>query len=520
MSRPGRWALGGALVSLVLALALIDPYLFTGGDNAAYYALARALATGRGYVDLIAPGTPPETVYPPGFPLLLVPFYWLGGGSLSVLKLESLIAGAVVLWATWKLAREARGLPEWAAPAAVWLVGLAPVFRTYTSYVLSDMSYTAATMVALVFFQRARSAGQETDAEDGTTGPAASPGLGKWWVAGTLVSVLAFAVRTAGVALLAAALLTAVIRRRWGRAVVVGAAIALAVVPWLAWTGQRPPETGSYLEQVRASDRLVPESPPMSLGEYPGRALENLAVYAFRDLPTLFWPVTPPPLAVNVFGAIAGTALVVIGAVVLARRRGLALYDLFALLTLAILLVWPWTGNRFLLPVVPILWIVMLAGLDAASRFLTGGPRVAGWAAAGLIAALAVGGALQVPGQWRETRAYLDGDELAGYEPFYQDYFEAARWIGDHAPEAVIAARKPTLTWYWSGGRPSVVYPFHGDTDRTWAFLRGKGVTHIVMDPMTRLFLAPALEPHLDLVEIAHASPRRAVYVLRIAPDG
>ncbi len=514
MSRSGRWALGGALVSLALALALIDPYLFTGGDNAAYYALTRALATGRGYVDLIAPGTPPETVYPPGFPLLMVPFYWLGGGSFFVLKLESLVAGAVVLWATWKLAREARGVPEWVAPAAVWLVGLAPVFRTYTSYVLSDMSYTAATTVALVFFQRARPAADETEGEESSSGP------GRWWIAGTLVSVLAFAVRTAGVALLGAALLTAAFRRRWGRAALSAVAIALAVVPWLAWTGQRPPETGGYMEQVRASDRLDPESPPMSLGEYPVRAMENFAVYAFQDLPGLFWPQTPPPLAVTVFGAIVGIALVVMGAVVLARRRGLAVYDLFALLSVAILLVWPWTGDRFLLPLVPILWIFMLTGLDAASRFLTGGPRAAGWMTAGLIAVLAAGAALQVPGQWKETRAYLDGDEMTGYEPFFQDYLDASRWVGDNAPDAVILARKPTLTWYWSGGRPSVVYPFHGDPERTWEFIRRKGITHIVLDPQTSDFLAPTLEPHWDRLEIAHASPRRAIFVLRLAPDG
>lgn len=515
MSRPGRWALAGALTALVLALARMDPYLFIGGDNAAYYALTRALATGRGYADLIAPGAPPETFYPPGFPLLLVPFYWLGGGSLFVLKLESLAAGGVVLWATWRLAREARGVPEWAAAAAVWLVGLAPIFRTYTSYVLSDMSYTAAAMAALVFLQRADRPGE---AEEHAGGQAGGVG-GAWWI-GLALAGLAFAVRTAGVALLGAALLSAALRRRPRRLAAVGAVIGLAVLPWLAWTAQRPPETGSYLDQVRASDRLDPESPPVELGEYPRRALDNLAVYALGDLPRLFWAESPPPLAVTVFGAIAGVALLTIGWIALARRRGVAAYDLFALLSLAILLVWPWTGDRFLLPLVPVLWIVMLTGLEAVSRFLTGGAGASRWAAAALAATLALGSALGVPEQWRETRAYLDGEELAGYEPFYQDYFEAARWIGDHAPDAVIAARKPTLAWYFSRGRPSVVYPFHGDPERTWAFLRDKGVTHIVMDPITRELLAPALAPHLDRIEVAHASPRRAVFVLRIGPGG
>ena len=66
---------------VTIALAVFDPYLFTGGDNVRYYALAKALATGRGYVDLITPGTPTETIYPPGFALLLVPFYWIFGGA-------------------------------------------------------------------------------------------------------------------------------------------------------------------------------------------------------------------------------------------------------------------------------------------------------------------------------------------------------------------------------------------------------------------------------------------------------
>lgn len=509
MIRPARWALAGAAVSLALALALLDPFLFTGGDNIAYYALARALATGRGYVDLISPGAPSETVYPPGYPLLLVPFYWLGGGSLFVLKLSSLVAGAGALWATWKFAREERGAPDWAPPAAVWLVGLAPVFRTYTSYVLSDMAFTAVAMAALVFLQRAEAPAADADRR----------GAGRAWAAGVLLAVVAFAVRTAGVALLGAALLAAVSRRRWARAGVVLAAVALAVVPWLAWTAQRPPETGGYLEQVRASDRLNPESPPLALAEYPRRALGNLAGYVLRDLPRLFWPEDPIPLAATTFGVLAGIALLAVGAATLARRRGLAVSDLYVLLSAAMLLVWPWTGDRFLLPLVPILWIVMLTGLDTASRFLSGRSWPAAWATVGLAAVLLIGAARQVPRQWRETRAWLDGDELAGYDPFYQDYFEAARWIGGQAPDAVIATRKPTLAWYWSGGQPSVVYPFHGDPERTWAFLRQKGVTHIVMDPMTRDFLAPALAPHLDRVEIAHASPRRAVFVLRIGPD-
>ncbi|CAN5325795.1 hypothetical protein BH18GEM1_BH18GEM1_09150 [soil metagenome] len=509
MRRGGAWALAGGAVSLLVALALFDPYLFTGGDNAAYYALAKALAIGRGFIDLIAPDAPLETVYPPGYPVLLVPFYWLFGGSMIGLKLESLMAAGVVLWATWALARRDPSVPGWAAPAAVWLLGLAPVFLIYTHWVLSDMSYTAVSLVSLVLFQRAteRPRPARTDAR-----------WGGWWLAACLVALFAFAVRTAGIALLVAPIGWALLARQWRRTASALATVALGAVPWLVWTAERPPSTGGYLEQATASDRLNPESAPVPLWTILDRGWDNFVHYATIDFPQLFWPVAPVPLGVRAFGLAVGGALLAFGAWRALRRRGVAVWDLYALMTGVILLVWPWTGDRFLLTIAPLLWLYLLVGLDAAARLMAGGPRPAVITAGLLAAILFVGAVRGVPRQWELTRAWLDGEEFAGYDPFWQDYFQAARWIGQNAPDAVITARKPTFAWYFSS-RPSLVYPFHRDPDRTWRFLREEGVTHIILDPRTRDFLAPALAPHIDELEVVHAAPHRIVLVVRIAPE-
>nr|MBA3583489.1 DUF2029 domain-containing protein [Gemmatimonadota bacterium] len=324
MRRGGAWALAGGAVSLLVALALFDPYLFTGGDNAAYYALAKALAIGRGFIDLIAPDAPLETVYPPGYPVLLVPFYWLFGGSMIGLKLESLMAAGVVLWATWALARRDPSVPGWAAPAAVWLLGLAPVFLIYTHWVLSDMSYTAVSLVSLVLFQRAteRPRPARTDAR-----------WGGWWLAACLVALFAFAVRTAGIALLVAPIGWALLARQWRRTASALATVALGAVPWLVWTAERPPSTGGYLEQATASDRLNPESAPVPLWTILDRGWDNFVHYATIDFPQLFWPVAPVPLGVRAFGLAVGGALLAFGAWRALRRRGVAVWDLYALMT-------------------------------------------------------------------------------------------------------------------------------------------------------------------------------------------
>jgi hypothetical protein len=64
----------------------------------------------------------------------------------------------------------------------------------------------------------------------------------------------------------------------------------------------------------------------------------------------------------------------------------------------------------------------------------------------------------------------------------------------------------------------SAVYPFHGDPDATWASFRQGGATHLLLDYDSREFLATTLESHVDELALVHASPRRAVVVVRIRP--
>lgn len=513
MRRPLVWAWAGAAVALGLALALFDPRLFTGGDNATYYALAEALATGRGYIDLIAPGHPPHAVYPPGFPVFLVPFYWLFSGSIVGLKAASLLAAAVALWAVWRVAGRDPAVPGWAAAAAVALVGLYRVFLDYAHWVLSDMTYLAVTLLAVGTFLKAERRGDADDIvarEDRWTGA---------WAIGLTLSVAAFSVRTAGLTLLLAALLHATLDRRWRRA---GSALgftAAAVIPWYLWTSAYAPATGSYLQQLLASDRQDPRSAPISLWELLQRSWDSLAHYATVELPRLFWPGEEVPSLLLVGTLFLAGPLLVWGVVRALRARGIEVWDLHVVLTIGLLAVWPWTGDRFFLTIAPFLWLYLLIGLDAAARLWTRSALPAAGLAATIAALLAIGAAVRVPGQWEVTRAHMDGDQWAGYRSFWVDYFEASAWIGENAPDAVIVARKPTFAWYWSG-RPAFVHPFRVQPRETWELLREKGTTHVLYDNLgaAEMFLRPSLELHPEAIELVHSAPARNVLVLRIAP--
>lgn len=506
LRKPATWAAIGAGVSLLVALARFDPLLFTGGDNVHYYALAEALATGRGYVDLVAPGAPAHTQYPPGYPALLAPFHLLSGGSMVALKLVSWLAGGALLGAVWRLARRDPVVPDWVAAAAVWGVGLFGAFQLYAHRALSDMPYVALVAWTLAVVQPTGE-GEDRDRLDAR------------WLGGCGLALAAFTVRTAGVTILAGLVAWALVERRWRRAGVAALASATAVAGWFAWT-RRGGEGGVYLEQLAGTN-------PLSRGGEAGgwtaavtgfaeRFGETAVEYATFQFPQLFWPVDPPPLPARAFALVVGGALLAWGAWFALRRRGASPWDGYVLATLALLPFWPWLGDRYVLALVPFLWIWIGLGLDDLARRLFQRPAVA-IGTAGVVIAILLGHALAaVPEQWPRTRAWLRGEELAAYDPFWSDYFESARWVGRSAPpDAIVLARKPRLAWYWSR-RPAVTYPEYARPEVQWRFIRDAGVTHILFEPYTKEALGEALVPHQDLLARVHEAPGGRVLVFTL----
>ncbi|HUP20824.1 MAG TPA: glycosyltransferase 87 family protein [Gemmatimonadota bacterium] len=497
------WAAAGGAVALALALARFDPYLFTGGDNAHYYALARALATGRGYVDLVAPGAPLHVHYPPGYPLLLVPVYLASGGSYVALKAVSWLAAGGLLAALWTLARRDPRIPDWAAAAAVWTTGLYAVFQLYAHRVLSDMPYAALVAGSLAALQPA----------------ATGQGGRRPWVMAGALALAAFYVRSAGVTLLAGIVVFALLRRRWRAALASAAAFGVGVAPWFLWTrlAAESRGRGDYVGTL-AHTPLIAGGDRGRVGEFAERLGDTALEYLTFQLPHLFWPTDPAPDPVRVAAVLLAVPLLAWGAWRLLRAGGPAPWELYLVASIALLPFWPWLGDRYFLTLAPFLWLWLLAGADAASRRFAGSPRPAGYAVALLAGFLLVSGGLAAARQWDRTRAWLAGDEWAGYSAFWADYFRAARWIGDHAPEdAVVLARKPTLAWYFSG-RPAVEPPRRRDPEARWTRIRELGVTHLLLEPATEEELRDVLHPRVDRILVAHETPRREVVVLALPP--
>ena len=461
------------LLHFLLALLVFDPTPFTGGDNAGYVALARSLLEGRGYVELYDPATPPHTQYPPVFPAVIAAALALGIRPWVGLKLVVVcFSVAAVCFAFLWLRR--RGWPG-AAPWVALIVAVSPGVLELSHWVLSDVPFSAFTLAALWGFERL-----QRDA------------WGRFAIAAA-AATLAYFTRSAGLPLIVAVIAWLALRRHWRQL----AAFVLLVGPLAAawWLRARMLGGGGYVEQFMMVNPYAPELGRIGPIEFVERIIDNDRRYLAEHLPVVLFGLEGRLMLVP---SVAIVLLAAMGWGSRLRRPGVA--ELFLPLYVGLLLAWPavWSGERFLLPVLPLVLAYAGIGLTRlCRRFAPRLTRYAGPAGAVLLLAAA---APALRGQIEAGRVctlrYLEGDRYPCLVQDWRDFFEIAEWSRRALPEdAVVLARKPRLFYLISGHR-SRVFPLSDDPDEFFAAAREAGARYVVLDYVDRVsgfYLAPVL---------------------------
>ncbi|HET6818003.1 MAG TPA: hypothetical protein VFH66_12330 [Mycobacteriales bacterium] len=150
---PG-WARFALLAIVVLAavhVALVAGHYVVGSfdDDGHYLALAKAFLHGKGYVDTSIPGSPVETLYPPGYPTLLVPLVWIAGTSLWPLRILSSVAFLGCFPLLDRLLRR-HGLSTWLRLASLGLLALSPTAATFGSEVMPEAVFLLVLLAVLL----------------------------------------------------------------------------------------------------------------------------------------------------------------------------------------------------------------------------------------------------------------------------------------------------------------------------------------------------------------------------------
>jgi hypothetical protein len=360
-------AAGAVLAAVLLILCARGRPFGSITDEAFHVRLALALAR-HGAFALPGPFGGPVTDPLPGFALLLALPAALLAPRWDLLWPLGAAASLAAAFLAWRLARAL--LPEGAAAAAGLLAAFSPALAAQSGAAMPDALYAAVCAAAFLFIASGRR---------GRRAFAALAALGG----------LAAILRPDGFLLLAAAALGWGARR--------GRREGLALAGW----GALP------LLAVLARNRLVAGSATV----YAPRAAAQ-AFAALGSLPERAWSVASVLLGKGAAGAAGwpGPAAALAGLLLLAaaargtrallrggRRPAALALGLFAAGTLGVRLLWPFSSERYALPLLAPLWILAAAGLEG----LGPAPR-----AGGLVLAAALGlSALRADAELARDRA-------------------------------------------------------------------------------------------------------------------
>lgn len=509
---PRRWAAadGRALVVLItIAAALWAPRLRgpldLRYDAGVYYILGTSLAEGHGYRLLNEPGAAQAVQYPPVLPLVAAAHQRvLGTHDPAIvghwLRITFCLLFLVYAAATFLLAR--RFLPSGYA----FLSGLLAVLNVHTlfmsDYFAADVPYA---LVSTLFFL--------------TGGGAAAAGL----------AVVAFGLRTAGVALLGAWIAEGLIRRRYRQAVVRTGVALVAVGGWQVYVAsvKSSPEFAhpayayqradyqyynvGYLENLSYVDPFTPELGRASGKEWARRVTTNLlhmptSLGEAASLHRGWWRgeanrieerfpgLTIPDWIIEV--ALAVMSVGVIGGIILLALDRHWMVVLYILGSVVLIAVTPWPGQfaRYLIPVTPFLTLALVTfvvGLAGRAGAVAGPWRWAGAVGTGVIVFILAQQVFTLYKTFTHHHEAASMVDAAGrrhdyrlffYDSTWQSHDASLAWLAAHARQgSVVATSTPHLT-YLEAGLPAIMPPYEVDPERAEQLLEAVPVTYLVVD--------------------------------------
>jgi hypothetical protein len=444
-------------------------------DGGAYFILGTSLAQGRGYRLLSEPGDLPSSLHPPLLPVL-VAVHALALGSTDPVRvghaLRLTVAALSIAYAVATFLLLAAHVPRMRAAAAAVLALLPPQYVYFSDALYAETLFGLLTVLFFLLQRRRERAGA--------------------FLLSGACAVLAYAARTAGVALLAAWVADNLLRRDLKRA---GAALAIsaaAVGSWIGWIDavESSPEYAhpayvyqtapwlyfnvSYARNLSLRDPWTPEAGPLTPRAAARRAWENLKVLP-RTIGRAVSTWDAPPWVALPLGA-----LVVVGLLLQVRRREL-LVPLYVAFSLAAVCSTPFQQQfvRYVLPLYPFFALALLQALDRAARWLVARrpplPPVAAsgmvWLVIGTIALKMLAATRDVYEERHDAVRYEQRAQPVSYRLFYYaplgPAFDAALdWLGPRArPGDVVAAGDPQWVWMRTGLK-AVLPPLEADARR------------------------------------------------------
>jgi len=448
-------------------------------DDAWYVLLGQSLADGGRFALVSSAAAPILPSVPPIFPAILAAVFAIVPSfpdNVWLLKSVSIAAMLGAGGCTFLYARRDRRLPPFLAACVAIAVALTPAFVFLaTSTVMAEYVFTLLQLASVLVVERAAADPDESRARRTAA------------LAGALAAVT-WLIRSAGIVLIAAALLRLVRARRWPVVAMFIFILADCSVPWLIYSQLHQPTAAdrdrnggsiavSYSDAIRLRVAGTTSSGRVSPGELPVRAARNALNIFGRDIGGIIAPVLYRPaiesgeevFSLGALGFLAGSmgnapltialslllsAVVIVGYRASATEQ-ISVVELLVPLTMLMVLVYPYWTFRFILPLAPFIFIYLLRGCRTLTSRVSGADP---WRPLRIVVLSIV--ALQLIDHAAYVRVYRD-QQLARQIDWVgesDDIDKAFAWMqANLADSGSIASTNPALV-YLRTGRKGVTF--------------------------------------------------------------
>ena len=475
------------LMSILLWFSQVTPYLNVADDSGRYMVLGEAIARTGDLRLISAPGRPLDTLYPPGFPVIIALCLLITGskpsGVVILVKVIQLLLLLCTLPMMERLMKRARLAPL-SVNIGLLLYALSPTLISYANEVMSEMPLLFLSLSSVLLVEKS----PKSDSDDGHL-----PSYGKR-ILSLALAAIAFTMRTSGIALLLAQF--AWFWKRFGRiwGLIALSALLLPVGIWLArnhYVAATHPQIhyATYLEQFTLRNPMKPGSGRISLSPLGLLSRMKFGIPTYigmipRAVLYMMAPPGSPALMLFYLVAVPLTALIFVGLVEV-WRRGLFLSCGFSALFWFTAAMWPWQNARFIVPILPFLLLFTMAGSETAGKWIIQragltAAKLAG--CAGMLLILTYYGSvhLRVIHADRDMKVY--GYRL-GRTAAEGGFYSACSWLHAHAaPGSIVMGKPPYLLHLYSGMTTVQIEPDRSPRNLEIAYIEKERVQYILED--------------------------------------
>ena len=490
------------IVQLLILAVRFFPDMSTNGDDAQYYLLGKSLVSGEGYRKPYDPARTVETQYPVVFPAFLgaVSVFSQSPLPAKIVNAFTAVLATILAWYLFRSRLTHLLMPLLACMAVSGFIA------EYSVILMSEVPYVVLTLLALVLLDRSLARPQNR--------------LLFW--ATIAASVLPTNCRSIGVSFTAAWVIACLWNRHyryavWHAVIFLGASVLFRTLT--SWDNP-------YVLQLFLRNSYDPAQGYVTVAEMVARIGQNIGRMHGQLI-----RLTLIPTAKNMSQGLNGVMsnLIVI-AIFIGWLRGLIgrlrLASLYVFFYLGIMTVWQtqWTSERFVLGIIPFLYLFLFTGLDTVVAFfrtdrpasfagflreLSGdvdgpapaaGRRWLAWSAAAVIVLFNL------------SYNFTKGNTAGRLTRDWTNYYSCADWVRTNtSKDAVVVSRKAEL-FYIRAQRKGYLYPYSHDPDSIVRNFRDNKVTHVVFD---NFFWTRTTQKYLYPVYTKYPGMFKPVYMLK-----